>query len=246
MSADDLLVHLQLGPDHLLTAPLAAWVRDSRAFAAFAATYRDKIRKKIRGARDADSLRDLRSELEVAFLLLQEPRFTMVYEPAGQGKTRGPDFSVAFKGSVTFYIEVTRMRAAARALGAELPDTERTALERERIRERLQDIVCGKLQQLPAGAANALVLVADGVPVEMADLSAAISQLRLRAEQSDEHVLKRGGFRGPPDFVQHYQRLSAVALRRVAGGEPGVALGLWTNNQARHTLVASVQRCLGR
>lgn len=245
MPTEDLLLYVLPAPDHLLAPTLAGWLAGSRRFAAFAATYRDKIRKKIRTARDEAALQDLRSELEIAYLLLAEPRFTMVYEPAGQGKARGPDFSVTYKGVNTFNIEVTRMRAAARPLGEGLPAAEREALERERTQERLQEIVVGKLQQMQAGAANVLVVVADGVAADEDDLKAALSMLRLRAEQSDDHVLKRGGFRGPPDFFQHYQRLSAVALRRTYP-RGSYAVGLWTNSQARHALIASVQRCLGR
>jgi hypothetical protein len=245
MAAEDLLLYVLPTPEHQLAAPLGTWLQASRAFAAFAATYRDKIRKKIRSARDDAALLDLRSELEVAFLLLQEPRFTMVYEPAGQGKTRGPDFAVTFKGANTFNIEVTRMRPAARPLSAELSETEREAREHERAQERLLEIVAGKLQQMQAGGANVLVIVADGVPADIDDLNAAMSALRIRAEQSDDHVLKRGGFRGPPDFFKHYQRLSAVALRRTYR-DASYPLGVWSNNQARHALIASVQRCLGR
>jgi hypothetical protein len=245
MAAEDLLLYVLPTPEHQLAAPLGVWLHTSRPFAAFAATYRDKIRKKIRSARDEAALLDLRSELEIAFLLLQEPRFTMIYEPAGQGKTRGPDFAVTFKGANTFNIEVTRMRPAVRALSAELAEAERETLEHERTQERLLDIVAGKLQQLQAGGANVLVIVADGAPVDLADLQTAMSALRMRAEQSDDHVLKRGGFRGPPDFFKHYQRLSAVALRRTYR-EVSYPLGVWSNNQARHALIASVQRCLGR
>jgi hypothetical protein len=245
MPADDLLSYVLPAPDHPLAPPLGAWLSESRRFAAFAATYRDKIRKKIRNARDEAAVLDLRSELEMAFLLLAEPRFTMLYEPAGQGKARGPDFSVTYKGVNTFNIEVTRMRAAVRPLGEGLPEAARMALEHERTRDRLQDIVAGKLQQMQAGGANILVVVADGAPADADDLHAALAELRLRAEQSDERVLKRGGFRGPPDFFQHYQRLSAVALRRTYRSG-SFAAGLWTNSQARHGLIASVQRCLGR
>ncbi|HWQ12629.1 MAG TPA: hypothetical protein VNL77_07515 [Roseiflexaceae bacterium] len=246
MRAEELLSHLLISPDHPLAGPIHGWASESRAFASFAATYRDKIRKKLRGARDAEGLRDLHNELEMAFLLLQEPRFTLVYEPAGQGKARGPDFSVTFKGAVTFNVEVTRMRRTARPPGNGLVQDGSDQTARERARARLQDIVCGKLQQMQAGAANALVVVMDGPQLEAADLPAALHELRMRAERSDEHVLRRGGFRGPPDFFKHYQRLSAVALRRAQEGAPSVPLGLWANNQARHALIATVQRCLGR
>jgi hypothetical protein len=243
---DDLLAHLLVGPSHPLGAAIRAWASESRHFAAFAATYRDKIRKKIRGARDAEGLRDLHNELEMAFLLLQEPRFTLVYEPSGLGMARGPDFSVTFKGAVTFNIEVTRMRQPSRPASGGPNDSEPGLDERERARERLQDIVCGKLRQMQAGAANALVVVTDGRQLEASDLPLALHELRMRAERSDERVLKRGGFRGPPDFFKHYQRLSAVALRYAQAGEPSVWLGLWANGQARHALIATVQRCLGR
>ncbi|MFO7169028.1 MAG: hypothetical protein DIU80_013485 [Chloroflexota bacterium] len=244
MLADELLSYLIADADHPLAEPLAAWMGESKRFAQFVATYRDKIRKKIRTARDAEGLRDLRNELELAFLLAQEPRFAPVYEPAGQGKARGPDFAVTFKGTVRFNIEVTRMRAPAR--GPQDPGDGAQGAARERARERLQDIVCGKLRQMQAGAANTLVVVMDGQQLEAADLPAAMAQLRLRAEQSDGRVLQRGGFRGPPDFFKHYQRLSAVALRSSDGSTLSAPVALWANPQARHALLATVQRCLGR
>lgn len=46
------------------------WLRESRRFRAFAETYRDKIRKKLRHAQDEDTLKDLYYELETAYRLM--------------------------------------------------------------------------------------------------------------------------------------------------------------------------------
>ena len=72
MQTDDLLHYLFDGQSNLLVQPMATWLASSRRFAAFATTFRDKIRKKIRTTEDEQSLLDLQLELETAYLLLQE------------------------------------------------------------------------------------------------------------------------------------------------------------------------------
>jgi hypothetical protein len=55
---------------HGFSAELAAWLAAAPRFAAFTDTHRDKIRKKLRSARDAGALLDVRAELLVAHRLL--------------------------------------------------------------------------------------------------------------------------------------------------------------------------------
>jgi hypothetical protein len=72
MLTDELLSYLFDEQPHLLPQPMAPWLASSRRFTAFATTYRDKIRKKVRVTQDQESRLDLRLELETAYLLLQE------------------------------------------------------------------------------------------------------------------------------------------------------------------------------
>ena len=80
------------------TEDIATWLAGSRRFRAFAEAHRDKIRKKLRGATDADARRDVRAELAVAHLLLADRRIELAFEAYGSSKP-GPDFTVAFRGS---------------------------------------------------------------------------------------------------------------------------------------------------
>lgn len=84
---DDLLTYLFDGRSNLLVPPMATWLASSRRFAAFAGTFRDKIRKKLRTTRDEKGLLDLQVELETAYLLLRERTLSVAYEPE-QSKAR--------------------------------------------------------------------------------------------------------------------------------------------------------------
>ena len=101
---DPLLDDLFAGRHAALRAEFDGWLRGSRRFAAFAETYRGKIRAKLRHAQDADGLRDVRAELEVAALLLGEERFAIEYEKYAAAKQRGPDFTVTFKTHTPFNV----------------------------------------------------------------------------------------------------------------------------------------------
>lgn len=126
MLTEELLAYVFDGRSHLLTQPMAKWLASSRRFTAFVTTFRDKIRKKIRATHDQESLLDLHLELETAFLLLQERPLSVVYEPEQLGRARSPDFAVSFTTSLSFMVEVTRLRADQRntsPIGERLADT---------------------------------------------------------------------------------------------------------------------------
>ena len=111
MLTDELLDYLFDGHSHVLFDATDTWLGSSRRFAAFVNSFRDKIWKKIRVTKDTESILDLRLELETAYLLLQESRLNLVYEPQMSEKVRAPDFAVTFTTSVTFMLEVTRLRS---------------------------------------------------------------------------------------------------------------------------------------
>jgi len=140
VDTDELLAYGRAGaPPHTLT-PLDRWLRNSPRFAAFAETYRDKIRKKLRAARDDEGLRDVLCELETAYCLLREPRFDVAYEAHAITKTRAPDLTLTYRTHTVMNVEVARVRS-------------QTALDAE----RLLNLVCGKLGQMLAGSVNVLV-----------------------------------------------------------------------------------------
>lgn len=236
----ELLAYLFEEARHPLARPVATWLTASPRFLAFAQANRSKIRKKIRGVRDAEGARDLHLELEVAFRLLEERRFEVAYEPTGTGKTRGPDFAVTFRTRLTFTIEVTRQRAALPA-----PDAAPEPSPIEREEGRLTDTVCNKLGQLLPSMGNLLLIgVEDEVAREL-DLEPIMARLRVRAEQRDETLLARHGFEGTTDFFKQYQRLSALLVRGGPAEEAPRPLW-WLNRQAKHPLPSDLRTALDR
>src|SRR6266545_4327174 len=131
---NELLAYLFDGQSHILAASMETWLTSSRRFTAFVANARDKIRKKIRVTQDPETLLDLRLELETAYLLLQEQRLSLIYEPPNCGQERCPDFAVTFTTSLTFMVEVTRLRTIQ--IGSVLPES-----------DPLTDAICTKLGQ---------------------------------------------------------------------------------------------------
>ena len=103
---------------------------------------RAKIHKKLSGARDDESLRDVRAELQVAHLFLADRRIELAYEAYGSGKA-GPDFTITYRATRTLNVEVTRMRRVPDAAG-------------------VAESIVAKLRQLPPSVPNALVLAVGG------------------------------------------------------------------------------------
>jgi hypothetical protein len=210
-------------PDDPLAAELLAWLGASARFRAFTAANRDKIRKKLRQARDPDSLRDVRAELLAAYLLLGERRFSLEFEAYGAGRV-GPDFSVT-AGSRPFNVEVTRLRRA--------PD-----------RADYSAPILAKLRQLPPSVANVLVIAIEGESATALDAGAAVRALRARADAKDEAFFAAHGFQGTRGFYDRLLRLCAVIAwaEHAPGDERAV---LWTNGSARIPLPEpSARACL--
>jgi hypothetical protein len=233
MINEQLLGYLFDDRPHILTAFISRWIETSRPFKAFATTYRNKIRKKIRITQNDSAIQDLAVELETAYRLLQQKRFTVVYEPYGSQKTRGPDFAVTFK-SISFNVEVTRIS----------PDeTEGTPQEAAL---RLMDTVCDKLGQMRPGMINVLAVVMDGRLFSALEIDQAMAQLKGRAEQKDAALFGRYGYVKPADFFKQYLRLSAILIRPTSQPQEKPVIILWLNNQTKHPLPRPVQNILQR
>jgi hypothetical protein len=216
---------------HALAITMAAWMASSRRFTAFVNTHHTKIRKKLRVAQTSENLRDLQLELETAYLLLQEKPLSLEYEPQSKEHGRSPDFAVSFTTSITFMLEVTRLR---------------TALLIPQVDERFTDMLCNKLGQLLPQRGN-LLLIGVETPylVTHDDLHTTMLHLQKRAENNDSTLVQRHGFRDRANFFQHYQRLSGILLRAIPlqAGEPII---IWNNPQTKHPLTAKVRTALSR
>jgi hypothetical protein len=178
---------------------------------------------------DRETFYDLRLELETAYLLLQERSLRLVYEPEQAERKRSPDFAVTFTTSLTFMVEVTRMRGAG------------TQTEGE----RLADAICSKLGQLLPQRSNILIVGVAVPRFTQSDLQGIMLRIQQRAERSDPAFWQRYGFRERADFFRHYQRLSEVLLRG-SPLEAGQPLVVWINPQAKYPIPGKVQTALHR
>src|SRR5262245_23131470 len=222
-TAHDRLAHDLVSDDDALAAELTGWLAAPR-FRRFVEANGPKVRKKLRGATDADARRDVRTELRVAQLLLADPRFEVAFEAYGSGKP-GPDFTLTYRDTQRFNLEVTRLRHAPSA-------------------DAFAAAMVTKLRQLPPSIGNGLLLAVDG-PVGDPELVAAASQaLRDRADRKDEPFFTSRGFEGSRGFYDRYLRLGAVfAWSETADGAARAAL--WVNRSARIAVPArAAQACL--
>ena len=233
MLTDELLTYLFDGQSHVLGAPMRVWLGSSRRFTAFVSTFRNKIRKKLRVTQDRETLRDLRLELETAYLLLQEKTLSLVYEPEQNRQVRSPDFAVSYTTSLTFMVEVTRLREVSPSEhGVDVAG------------ERLADVICSKLSQLLAQRRNVLIVGMDAFQITQSDVPLIMHRIQQRAER-DEAFWHRYGFRDRADFFRHYQRLSEVLVRgsELQAEERVLA---WVNPQAKQPLPSKVRTALYR
>jgi hypothetical protein len=202
-------------PGDPLAAELLGWLAGSARFRAFAGANRDKIRKKLRTAGDAEALRDVRAELLAARLLLADRGMEPAFEAYGTGKG-GPDFTVTYRATRTFNLEVTRLRRVPDALG-------------------LGGALLAKLRQLPPSVPNAILVAIEGDTAETLDVAAATRALRSRADAKDEAWFARRGFDGTRGFYERYLRLGAV-LAWCEGATGDARAAAWSNPSARIAL----------
>jgi hypothetical protein len=238
MFTDELLTYLFDGGPHTLTEPMGAWLGSSRRFTAFVDTCRDKIRKKIRVTQEEETLLDLRLELETAYLLLREKSLSLAYEPQLAERVRSPDFAVTYTTSLTFSLEVTRLRSNPRS-------AEEQASGTNIIGERLADAVCSKLGQLIHQQSNVLLAGVETLTLTQEEVRAAMLRVQQRVERSDPAFFQRYRFRDRADFFRCYQRLSEILVRETDSQNGGSFIA-WVNPQGKIPLPSKVRTVLYR
>ena len=225
---DDLIAYLFDRQPHVLSSELARWMDASARFAAFVENYRDKIRKKIRIAREPEKILDLRSELEVAASLLRDRRLDVAYEPYPSTKGRSPDFAVTYRVNTAFNIEVARMRTEENGLDdIDLPRKE----------ERFLRILLYKLGQMQPGMPNLLVIRTSPELARSLDLDRLMQEIKTRAEGKDPSFYAISRYASPAAFYKDFLHLSGIVLW-AASPEAQV----WVNKQARPALAPEALR----
>ncbi len=203
------------GQPHELSGTLMRWMEDSSRFTAFIEMYRDKVRKKIRVVRDPESAGDLLGELEVAYCLLGDRRFSVAYEPYASAKRRGPDFAVTYRANLLFNIEVARIRAGTKG------------------EDRILRIFMDKLEQMQPGMANLLVIHIGQQLTRSIDLGGLMQDVKIRVEKKDPAFYAASRYTGPAEFYRDFLHLSAILLW-APEAQP------WVNKQARPALPEKV------
>jgi hypothetical protein len=251
-AADQLLLDLFDGQPNALYKPFEQWVTTSKPFMAFAQTYQRKIRKKIRMSRDVEETYNLYCELRTAYLLLQEPRFAVAYEPYGKQQGRSADLAVTFKTRTAFHVEITRLRVSQHEQQLyqreEAPEESGIEDQIDFIRRyesrRLVDVVCDKFEQLSPDTPNILWVWSESRVIHELDIGQVMRDLKRRAEQRDADLFARYGFGKPADLIRYYQRVSAILVQSLHEQRPHRAPIWWQNNDTRHPYPSKVANLL--
>lgn len=208
---------------HPLAGEIGGWLEDRGRFRAWAEANGPKVRKKVRGAgSDAGSLADVRAELVVARGLLADRRMEVAFEAYGSGRG-GPDFTVTWRATTRFNVEVTRLRGE--------PGT-----------DALAGAILGKLRQLPPSVPNVLVL-AVAQPVAVEAFAQAAATLRSLADARNPWLLSRAGVDSSRAFYDRFLRLGAVLAWAERAGE-GPSVAAWSNASARIAVPGPALRAL--
>ncbi len=222
---NDLLTYLFGASSEPIVARCGAWLAASARFRAFLAANKDKARKKIRGIADSESMRDLQLELDTAYHLLLDRRYSLEYEKYLAGKTRGPDFTVTVHDKGSFNIEVKRLRSVGEF-------------------HHWADAVCDKLDQMPPSIPNVLLVGTEQAARKSIDGLQAMTRLRRLADARDDGVFTSRGLTDARAFLRASARLSGVLHHSQWGDESGGQALLWLNAQAKHPLPASEHKAL--
>jgi hypothetical protein len=229
---DALVQHVASRSRPGLRSELGQWIESSPRFSAFISANQDKVRKKFTNSDDEEHRQDVRAELLVAYLMLADRRFEVLFEAYGARRV-GPDLTVTFRANQRFNLEVTRLRATGD------PETAGGV-------PRLANVITGKVRQLPGDSPNALVIVGRRLPLDQEVLIAAGRLLKLHTDARDDAFFAYRGLKDARDFYAQYLHLGGVFVVDEASTPPGALF--WSNREARHPLpkeaVTGLMRCM--
>jgi hypothetical protein len=222
MTIQELLTYIFQGQTNFISIQFEKWVKSSRRFRAFAETYRDKIRKKLRTVENDDALKSLYVELEIAYRLLGDQRIEIEYEKYGLGKQRAPDFTIQYRVNIVFNLEITRLR-----FGESSATKDQHFLAR-----KLTDALLDKVGQMLPNLINVLLIDSD-YPTSMDTIAKGMASLRHQAEMKQNDFFVGRGYQDALTFLKQFQQLSALCYRT---DHPSAASPLlfWRNSLARH------------
>ena len=179
-----------VGADSLLPE-LETWLSGSTRFRAFATANAPKIRKKLRGARDAEAMLDVRTRAGSRAPAPGRPPVSLEWERYASG-TAGPDFTLTIAGLRPVNLELTRMRRSPDQVGPGVP-------------------WLAKLRQLPTGMSNVLVVAVGGRTATALDIATSTRLIRGRADAKDEAFFTAHGFADSRAFYDQFLRLGGRA-----------------------------------
>jgi hypothetical protein len=221
---------------------LGHWIESSPRFSTFITSNQDKVRKKLNTSPDEDSRLDVRAELLIAYLIVADRRFELLFEAYGATRL-GPDLTVTLRTNQRFNLEVTRLRSTEPSDDASIDIALRDPGPGI---ARLANVIVGKLRQLPGDIPNALVLVTRGLPLNEDSLIAAVRLLKMRTDRKDDSFFARRGLKDARDFYAQYLHLSGIFVLDEATAPARAVFS--PNREARHPLskvaVSALMQCL--
>lgn len=209
---------------HALRSAFQQWLTASRRFTAFVEDNRDKVRKKIRLRHEPAEIADLKWELEVAYRLHNDKRFTVQYEAYTRAQPIGPDYRVEFTTSFAFNVEVTRLHNAIEGDGA----------------RRLAETACNKLHQVMPNMPNVVAIGVPALTADEASFADAMAILRAGVEKREPSIMVRLPFNNTAQFIRAFEQLSVVVIRSTDDAQAF----LWRNPAAKSTLPAKALTAL--
>ena len=244
--AQQALLELFENQPHSLVTAFQHWL-ESKAFFSFVQNYQSKIRKKIKLCRDVEETYNLYCELRTAFLLLQDAKLAVAYEPYGLRDGRSADYAVTFRIHTIFHVEVTRLRTPRLELPGdegERAPVEPVELVRRAVSRRLSDVICDKFGQLSPDTPNILWVWSERSGLQPADVDEVIVNLKRRAEQRDAELYGRHGFSKPADFTRFFQRVSVVLIQSLDAQPDQQAIIWWQNKDCKYPFPAKAATLL--
>lgn len=228
----------------------AHWIESSKQFRIFVENDRNKkkIRAKVNNAKTDEDFRDVWFEFGMAYLMLQNNRFSEVeYEKYGaEKKKRAPDFTVTHKTGTIFNVEVRRIRKPKlqkrfeklkKDIAKQIPAVPSTLAVRicieyidefdpspdllERLEDRISDIINCIINTIPEAERNTPV---DGVKrYSVPDFKGEVELVFRKPSSKITHTLSYYGVSPSPTLrtLREYYKFGDIICEKLGQMRPG-------------------------